>query len=223
MLYHVFTLPDLFRFAQRDRFDKELKRLQVERTLEPVEISEWAAPNVAVLKSDKNSVQICKDFSVTINLMSKLDRYLILKVDDLFSQLSGGKYFTKLDVSNACQQVPFGVSSAPGIFQRIIEGLLQEIEGVVVYLDDSLITGSMESMEEKHLKTLDEVLSHLDKAGRASKSKEASVRVCHLPGPSHPCRWSTSSSRPSQSYQGSPKADLCDYPQGLPGNVDVLQ
>ena len=162
MLYHVFTLPDLFRFALRDRFDKELKRLQVERTLEPVEISEWAAPNVAVLKSDKNSVQICKDFSVTINLMSKLDRYLILKVDDLFSQLSGGKYFTKLDVSNACQQVPFGVSSAPGIFQRVIEGLLQEIEGVVVYLDDSLITGSM---EEKHLKTLDEVLSHLDKAG----------------------------------------------------------
>ena len=128
-----------------------------------------------------------------VNLMSKLDRYLIPKVDDLFSQLSGGKYFTKLDVRNAYQQVPlkeeskkyvvvnthrgffqytrlpFGVSSVPGIFRRVIEGLLQGIEGVVVYLDDSLITGSM---EEKHLKTLDEVLSHLDKAGLQVKRRK---------------------------------------------------
>ena len=61
---------------------------------------------MAVLKSDRNSVRICGDFSVTINPVSKLDRYPIPKVDDLFSRLSGGKYFTKLDLSNAYQQVP---------------------------------------------------------------------------------------------------------------------
>ena len=94
------------RSVQRDRVDKELKRLQEEGTLEPVDISEWAAPIVAVLKSDKNSVRICGDFSVTINPVSKLDRYPIPKVEDLFSRLSGGKYFTKLDLSHAYQQVP---------------------------------------------------------------------------------------------------------------------
>ena len=180
-------------FALRDRVEQELKRLQEEGTLEPVEISEWAAPIVAVLKSDKNSIQICSDFSVTINSVSKLDRYPIPKIADFFSQLGGGKYFTKIDLSQAYQQVPleesskkyvvvnthrglfrytrlpFGVSSAPGIFQRVIESLLQGIEGVVVYLDDILITGST---EEKHLKTLDEVLSCLDRAGlRVKRSK----------------------------------------------------
>jgi hypothetical protein len=94
------------RSVQRDRVDKELKRLQEEGTLEPVDISEWADPIVAVLKSDKNSVRICGDFSVTINPVSKLDRYPIPKVEDLFSRLSGGKYFTKLDLSHAYQQVP---------------------------------------------------------------------------------------------------------------------
>ena len=39
-------------------------------------------------------------------------------------------------------QLPFDISSAPGIFQRVIENLLQGIPNVVVYLDDILIMGS---------------------------------------------------------------------------------
>ena len=66
-------------------------------------------------------------------------------------------------------RLPFGISSAPGIFQRVIESILQGIDGVVVYLDDILITGAS---KEAHLKTLDEVLSRLDRAGlRVKKSK----------------------------------------------------
>ena len=38
---------------------------------------------------------------------------------------------------------------APGIFQIVIESLLQEIKGAVVYLDAILISGSTEA---KHLK-----------------------------------------------------------------------
>ena len=38
---------------------------------------------------------------------------------------------------------------APGIFQRAIESLLQEIKGAVVYLDNILILGSTEA---EHLK-----------------------------------------------------------------------
>ena len=39
-------------FALRERVDQELKRLQEEGTIEPVDISEWAATIVALLKSD---------------------------------------------------------------------------------------------------------------------------------------------------------------------------
>ena len=180
-------------YALRDLVDKELTRLQQEGTLEPVEISEWAAPIVVVLKRDKKSVRICGDFSVTVNPVSKLDRYPIPKIEDLFARLSNGKYYSKIDLSQAYQQLlldddskkyvvvnthkglfqftrlPFGISSAPGIFQRVIESILQGVNGVVVYLDDILISGST---EEQHLAALDEVLSRLDKAGlRVKRSK----------------------------------------------------
>ena len=183
-------------YAMRDKVDKELQRLQRDGVVEPVEIAEWAAPIVIVLKKDSGNVRICGDFRITVNPVSKLERYPI--VEDLFARLSGGKHFTKLDLSHAYQQLPldvdsmkyvvvnthkglfrytrlpFGTASAPGIFQRVIESILQGIEGAVVYLDDILITGSS---EEAHLKTLDEVLSRLDRAGlRVRREKCAFMR-----------------------------------------------
>ena len=66
-------------------------------------------------------------------------------------------------------RLPFGISSAPGIFQRVMESVLQGLEKVVVYLDDIHITGS--SVQE-HLKTLNEVLGRLDRAGlRVKRNK----------------------------------------------------
>ena len=58
--------------------------------------------------------------------------------------------------------MPFGVSSAPGVFQRVMENLLKDIPKVVVYLDDILIAGETES---EHLATLEEVLQRLAGAG----------------------------------------------------------
>ena len=59
-------------------------------------------------------------------------------------------------------RLPFGVSAAPSIFQRIMNSLLQDIPETVVYLDDILITGR--SMRE-HLQNLDKTLERLSKAG----------------------------------------------------------
>lgn len=56
----------------------------------------------------------------------------------------------------------FRIASAPAIFQRTIEGILQGMANVCVYIDDILVTGES---EEDHLKTLDEVLERLSKAG----------------------------------------------------------
>ena len=76
-------------YAMRDKVEKELKRLQEEGTIEPVEFSEWATPIVPVLKLD-GSVRICGDFRVTVNPVSKLDKYPIPKAKDLFAKLSRG-------------------------------------------------------------------------------------------------------------------------------------
>ena len=110
--------------------------------------ADWAVPIVPVLKSGGQSIRICGDFKVTVNQASKLDKYPIPKVKDLFTKLTAEKLFSKLDMSQAYQQVlldkeskkyvvintnrglfqfrrlPFGIASAPGIFQRVMESLL---------------------------------------------------------------------------------------------------
>ena len=138
-------------------------------------------------------MRLCGDFRLTVNPVSKLNRYPIPKVEDLFATLEGGTKFTKLDLSQAYQQLkldaeskkyvvinthkglfrytrlPYGVSSAPGIFQKAMESLLQGIPKVTVYLDDILVTGTS---EEEHLQSLEEVLRRLANAGlRVRKHK----------------------------------------------------
>lgn len=173
-------------YALRKTVEEELERLQQEGIIEPVQFAEWAAPIVPVLKSGGKAVRICGDFKQTVNQASKLDRYPIPRIQDLFATLAGGKKFSKLDMSQAYQQIkldkdsqayvtinthqglfaykrlPFGVASAPGIFQRVMECLLKGIPGVTVYLDDVLITGPTEA---KHLTALREVLRRMSRAG----------------------------------------------------------
>ena len=76
--------------------------------------------------------------------------------------------------------MPFGISSAPGIFQRVMENILRGIPKVVVYLDDILITGTN---DEEHLKNLSEVLSQMQQAGlrlRKEKCEFMSMSVVYL-------------------------------------------
>lgn len=38
-------------------------------------------------------------------------------------------------------RIAFGIASAPGIFQRVMETVLSGVQGVVVFFDDILIAG----------------------------------------------------------------------------------
>ena len=168
-------------YALKAKVEEELDRLTAEGIIEPRQFADWAAPIVPVLKGDQ-TVRICGDFKQTINQASKLDRYPIPKIEDLFAGLAGGTCFSTLDLSKAYLQVPldeeakavavinthkglyqfnrlpYGVSSAPGIFQRVMESVLQGIPGIMVYLDDILVAGKD---EEQHLKRLEVVLLRL--------------------------------------------------------------
>lgn len=93
-------------YFYQDKVNKEFDRLVEEGTLEPVKHFECASLIIPVLKPDKQSVRICGDFKRTVNLVSKLDRYPIPRIEDLFAQLSKGKRYTKLDLSQVYLQVP---------------------------------------------------------------------------------------------------------------------
>ena len=188
----IFYRPRPVPYALREKIEQELERLVNAGTIEPVQYSDWATPIVPVMKSD-GSLRICGDYKITVNKASKLDAYPIPKIDDLYTKLAGGKSFTELDLSHAYEQMllddvskhyvtinthqglykynrlPYGVSSAPGMFQRTTETLLQGIPFVAVFLDNILITGRT---EEEHLKNIDETLKRLSDAGlRLKKSK----------------------------------------------------
>ena len=92
-------------FAIRFKVDAELDRLVEQKIIEPITFSDWAAPIVIVIKSDKSSTRKCGDFKVTVNKVSQLDRYPIPRIEELFAQLAGGKVFTKLDLSQAYQHI----------------------------------------------------------------------------------------------------------------------
>jgi len=179
-------------YALRDAIEKDLERLENLGVIEKVSYSDWAAPIVPVPKPD-GSIRICGDYKVTINPLLEVDQFPVPKAEDLFSTLAGGKYFSKLDLTNAYQQVvldpasrqyvtvsthkglyryhrlPFGVSSAPAIFQQTMEKILQGLPMVVVYIDDILITGRT---KEEHLQNLGKVLDRLSEYGLKLKKQK---------------------------------------------------
>ena len=173
-------------YAMRTQVEEEFERLQGEGIIEPIQFADWAAPIVPVLKSNGKAIRICGDFKMTVNAASKVDRYPIPKFEDLFAKLAGGKLFSKLDMSQAYQQIqlesesrklvvintlkglffqykrlPFGVASNPGIFEGVMDSLITGIPVVTVYLDNILVT---DKTEEDHLSALEEVLKRLSQA-----------------------------------------------------------
>ena len=184
-------------YAMREKVEKELQNLEDQGIITPVKYSKWAAPIVPVLKQDKKTVRICGDYKLTANRASCLEHYPLPKVD-LFTMLAGGTLFTKLDMSQAYLQLllddqskelltinthkglfaynrlHFGVSSAPAIFQHMMESLLKGIPNVLVYLDDILITGQS---QEQHIKNLQEVLIRFRQAGLRLKKQKCQFLV----------------------------------------------
>ena len=190
----VFCKPRSVPLAFKDKVNKELSRLEQEGVIKQVPYSRWAAPIVPVLKAS-GQIRICGDYKQTVNKVAKPDSYPLPHVDELYAKLSGGKQFTKLDLSNAYQQLmldeasqelttintekglfsyqrmPFGISAAPAIFQRTMETVLQGIPMTAIYLDDILITGK--DLDE-HLQNLDMVLNRLQMNGMRLRNEKCS-------------------------------------------------
>lgn len=182
--------PKFFRarplpYGLRDKVNNEIDRLVEIGILKSVDFSKWATPIVPVIKKD-GSVRICGDFKITINPVLEIDQFPLPRIDDLFSRLQGGAIFSKIDLSQAYAQIlldekskelvtisthkglfqyqrlPYGVACACAKFQKIMESLLQNIEGSVVFLDDILVSGKNEF---EHNSRLDKVLSRLQEVG----------------------------------------------------------
>ena len=68
--------------------------------------------------------------------------------------------------------MPFGIASAPAIFQQTMDKILQGLTGVTVYFDDILITGAN---DQKHLEALESVLQRLSEYGLRLKREKCKI------------------------------------------------
>ena len=192
-------------YALSDAVNKELTRLEDNGIYVRTDRSDWASPIVVVPKAD-SKIRLCGDYKVSINKSVEDQPYPLPTADDIFSRLAGGKLFTKIDLSQAFTQLvvdehsrkyltvntpkglfvptrlPFGVKTAPHIFQSVMDQILLNLPGTCCYIDDILISGSS---EREHLLRLEEVLRRLQLYGIRAKREKCSFMLEAVEYPGH--------------------------------------
>ena len=102
-----------------------------------------------------------------IDYLSTISRnwFCILEMNQAYLQLKlseASQEMCKLNTpfgSYKCKRMPFGISSAPGIYQEVISSILAGIERTFIYLDDILLWGKI---QEECLQTLRQTLAKLE-------------------------------------------------------------
>ncbi|GJW61042.1 putative nucleotidyltransferase, ribonuclease H [Tanacetum coccineum] len=164
---------------------KELKdQLQelLERGFIRPSVSPWGAPVLFVKKKD-GSMRLCIDYR-ELNRITVRNRYPLPRIDDLFDQLQGAKFFSKIDLRSGYHQLrvkeqdisktafrtryghyeflvmPFGLTNAPAVFMDLMNRVFHEYldKFVIVFIDDILVYSKTREEHEDHLRIVLEIL-----------------------------------------------------------------
>ncbi|KAI3813749.1 hypothetical protein L1987_18481 [Smallanthus sonchifolius] len=145
-------------------------------------ISPWGAPVLFVKKKD-DSMRMCIDYR-ELNKRTVKNKYPLPKIDDLFNQLQGASWFSKIDLRSGYHQlkvreedVPktafhtryghyeflvmsFGLTNAPAAFMDLMNRVCRPMfdQSVIVFIDDILVYPKSEGDHHCHLIEVLEVL-----------------------------------------------------------------
>jgi len=165
-------------FAMESPLEEELLRLESNNIIERVQTSNWTSP-IVIAKKQNGKLRLCVDFSTGVNNAIMNNKHPLPTVENIVSKLNGSCFFSLLDLSDAFFQVeideahreitiittpkglfrfkrlPFGIKTAPAIFQQAMDATLSDIVGVHVYLDDIVVQGSsLQEPDDRLYKTL---------------------------------------------------------------------
>jgi len=131
-------------------------------------------------------IRLCGDFKNTINPYIVLEKYPLPTFEEAVASLSSYKEFSVIDLKDAFHQLelhpdcrkyfvitthrgyfrykrlPFGINVAPLLFQKFMDTILKDIEGVTWYQDDIALGGKN---RKDHLERLSTVLQRLQDIG----------------------------------------------------------
>ena len=154
---------------------EQLQELQEKGYIRPSS-SPWGLPVLFVRKKD-GSLKMCIDYR-SLNEVTIKNKYPLPRIDDLFDQLQGAKYFSKIDLRSGYYQLkirpsdvlktafvtrygqyeftvmPFGLTNAPTYFMNLINKVfMKELDKfVVVFIDDILIYSKSAEEHKQHLR-----------------------------------------------------------------------
>ena len=172
---------------------KEQLQELLERGVIRLSVSPWGAPVLFVKKKD-GSMRLCIDYR-ELNRVTIRNRYPLPRIDDLFDQLQGAKYFSKIDLRSGYHQLrvrdediaktafrtryghyeflvmPFGLTNAPAVFMDLMNRVFSEYldKFVIVFIDDILVYSKSEEEHEDHLRIVLETLRRKQLYAKFSK------------------------------------------------------
>lgn len=180
--------PYRLTWTEEAQLKKELDHLLELGLIRPSQ-GEWTSPVLFVAKKD-GSLRLCVDYR-RLNKVTVKDHFPLPFIDELVDSMGGARYFSTLDAASGYWQVPmhensihktgfitkygvfdwcvlpFGLTSAPATFQRLMTRILQPLFGkcVHVFIDDIIV----------YSRTLNEHVQHLEQVFKICK--EANLRI----------------------------------------------
>ncbi|KAI3713011.1 hypothetical protein L1987_71581 [Smallanthus sonchifolius] len=165
----------------RQELSSQLRELSDKGFIRP-SVSLWGAPVLFVKKKD-GSFRMCIDYR-ELNKLTVKNRYPLPRIDDLFDQLQGSIYFSKIDLRSGYHQLrvlesdipktafrtryghyefmvmPFGLTNAPAVFMDLMNRVCKPYldKFVIVFIDDILIYSKSKAEHEKHLRLVLDLL-----------------------------------------------------------------
>ncbi|KAJ9558488.1 hypothetical protein OSB04_013102 [Centaurea solstitialis] len=144
--------------------------------------SPWGAPILFVKKKD-GSQRMCIDYR-ELNKRTVKNRYPLPRIDDLFDQLQGASWFSKIDLRSGYHQMrvreadiektsfrtryghyefvvmPFGLTNAPAAFMDLMNRVCSRMldRSVIVFIDDILVYSKTKEEHKVHLREVLETL-----------------------------------------------------------------
>ena len=172
-----------YRLAPKEleELSKQLQELLEKGFIRPSS-SPWGAPVLFVKKKD-GSMRMCIDYR-ELNKVTIKNRYPLPRIDDLFDQLQGSGYYSKIDLRSGYHQLrvreediaktafrtryghyefavmPFGLTNAPAVFMDLMNRVCKPYldKFIIVFIDDILIYSKSKEEHEEHLRLMMELL-----------------------------------------------------------------